>query len=328
MLLDFEVVVLCGALLFPLLFHLRLTHFAFHTVTSSFSKLKVYRLEPLVSTKYFNKGWIIKIEETKSGKLRILDALNNTHISYIRRKTLDFTNLRVTELFQECTFNFSKDGGDLIAFKNVSCKAAMFVSVYSQFFALLDNREFLVSNVGYNNFKRVDDDNKKFDDMILHNGNVYVVDGRGAIYWFNGSSSKLVQFSPNLNNVGDKKYLVESQESLFVVDMYRDICDIKVSRFDEKSNRWFHAKCLGDYSFLLGKDSNFSLSTKDYHGFKRNCIYFHTKKGIDCFSLKTSEFEHIDDIFWPCLSLFNSDSNPNNIECGANELQETTREAR
>jgi len=290
---------------------------------------KVYRLEPLVSTYYFNKGWIIKIEETKSEKLRILDALNNTHISYTRRKTLDFTNLRVTELFQACTLNFSKDGGDLIALKNVYKVVMFLVEDHDQpFFALLVGRVFWVSNIGDKNLKRVDDENKKFDDMILHKGKVYVVDGRGAIYWFNGSSSKLVQFSPNLNKVGDKKYLVESQESLFVVDMYRDIGDIKVSRFDEKSNRWFHAKSLGDYLFLLGIDSNFSLSTKNYHGFRRNCIYFHTNKGTDCFSLKTSEFEHIDDIFLPCLSLFNFDSNPNNILCGANELKETTEETR
>lgn len=63
---------------------------------------------------------------------------------------------------------FFNDGGDLIAFKNV-CKVAMFlVEDHGQpFFALLDNREFLVSNVGYNNLKRVNEDNKKFDDMIL-----------------------------------------------------------------------------------------------------------------------------------------------------------------
>lgn len=243
---------------------------------------------------------------------------------------LDFTNLRVTELFQTCTLNFSKDGGDLTAFsplKNV-CKVVVFCEDHGQpVFAMLEGRELWVSNVRYNNLKRVGSNHKFFDDMILHKGKIYVVDRRGTIYWFNGSSFKLVQFSPNLNKVGKKKYLVESQESLFVVDICINTCDIEVSRFDEKSNKWFRTKCLGDYSFLLGKDSNFSLSTKDYHGFERNCIYFHTEKGTECFRLKkTLEFRHFDDIFWPCLTLFNSESalDQNNIECCANELGETS----
>ena len=256
--------------------------------------------------------------------------MNNTHILHTSQKVLDFTNLRVTELFQECTFNFSRDGGDLIPcspVKNV-CKVVVFLEDRDQpVFALLEDRELRVSNVTYNNLKRVGDDHEFFDDMILHKGKIYVVDRRGTIYWFNSSSFKLVQFSSNLNNAGKKKYLVESQESLFVVDIY-SICAIKVSRFDEKSNNWFHTKCLGDYSFLLGKDSNFSLSTKNYHGFERNCNYIHTEKGTECFRLKTSKFRHFDDIFWPCLTLFNSDSvsDQNNIECCAHELKEAVGE--
>jgi len=216
---------------------------------------------------------------------------------------LDFTNLRVTELFQVCTLNFSKDGGDLIAFSPLMyvCKVVVFFEDCGQpVFAVLEDRELWVTNVRYNNLKRVGADHKKFDDMILHKGKIYVVDRRGTIYWFNGSSFKLVQFLPNLNSAGKKKYLVESHESLFVL-IYIEI--FVISKFQglmKNQINGFIQNVWVTIRFFLGKDSNFSLSTNDYHGFERNCIYFHIEKGTDCLRLKTLEIRHFDDIFWPC----------------------------
>jgi hypothetical protein len=47
--------------------------------------------------------------------------------------------------------------------------------------------------------------------------------------------------------------------------------------------------------FVLGNDSNFSLSANDYYGFEKNCIYFRDKDRVIHFNLKdlrewTNEF--------------------------------------
>jgi hypothetical protein len=79
-----------------------------HTLDDKFWQLvqtKIYRLEPLIPTcssnSISNKGWIIKVEESKSGKLHHLDVLTNASITHTYPfNVLDFMNLRVRELFQ------------------------------------------------------------------------------------------------------------------------------------------------------------------------------------------------------------------------------------
>jgi hypothetical protein len=109
---------------------------------------------------------------------------------------------------------------------------------------------------------------------------------------------------------------VESNGSLFVVEMYfrrtgvntsEIVLDTSVLKVDEESSRWLRVTDLGDVLFVLGKDLNFSLSANDYYGFERNCIYCSALGRIACFSLNYSKFKFLDDIDWPCPTLFNSD---------------------
>jgi hypothetical protein len=289
------------------------------------AETKMYRLQPLLPTCSSNKGWIIKVEKSKSGKFRHLDVLTNTQISHaFPSNVLDFMNLRVRELFQAYTLNFSSDGGDLITFEPLDdvFKVVLFSDeVLGQMvFTLRKDGKLRVSNIGYNNLIIVDDWNRVYHDIILYMGKVYVVDEIGIIFWINCSSFKLVQSSPSLNNNGSRKYLVESNGSLFVVEMYfkrtgvntsNIVIDISVLKVvDEESSRWLRVTDLGDVLFVLSKDLNFSLSANDYYGFEGNRVYCSSKGRTACFSLNSSDSEvkFVDDIFWPCPTLFNSDS--------------------
>ncbi|KAL6507500.1 hypothetical protein OROGR_023695 [Orobanche gracilis] len=153
-------------------------------------------------------------------------------------------------------------------------------------------------------------------DIIIQKGQLYVIDNLGTIFWMNPWSLKLVQFTQPLwlMDNGKRKQMVEYGGRLYVVDMpnFRDHLhekiDIKVYKVDEESGRWENVRNLGDVVFVLGKDSNFSLLAKDYHGCERNCIYFsfsYAIYNILCFSLKDSMLKFVKYPFWPCPSLFN-----------------------
>jgi len=287
-----------------------------------FTETKIFRLQPLSPTCSSNKGWIIKVEKSKSGRFRHLDIVTNTHISHtFPSNVLDFMNLRVKELFHTYTLNFSSDGGDLIAFEplNDVYKVVLFSveGLGQMVFALHKDGKLRVSNVGYNNLIIVDDGNRIYNDIILYMGKVYVMDKSGIIFWINCSSFKLVKCSPSLSNDRSKKRLVESRGSLFVVEMYASrasvnacelLMDISVLNVDGESSRRLRVTDLGDVLFVFGKDFSFSLSSNDYYGFERNCIYFCLIDKTVRYNLNNSGFKYVDDIFWPCPTLFNSDS--------------------
>ncbi|GAU30923.1 hypothetical protein TSUD_143710 [Trifolium subterraneum] len=77
---------------------------------------------------------------------------------------------------------------------------------------------------------------------------------------------------------------------------------------DEESSRWVRVTDLGDVLFVLTKDLIFSLSANDYYGFEGNCIYSSSDGRTARFNLNNSEVEFVDNIFWPCPTLFSSDS--------------------
>ncbi|GAU30920.1 hypothetical protein TSUD_143680 [Trifolium subterraneum] len=230
------------------------------------TETKMYRLQPVLPTRSPIKGWIIKVEKSKSGKFRHLNVLTNTQISHtFPSNVLDFMNLRVRELFQAYTLNFSSDGGDFITFKPLD--EVYKVVLYSveglgqMVFTLRKDGKLRVSKIGCTNLIIVEDENKIYHDIILYMGKVYVVDKSGIVFCINCSSFKLVQYSPCLNNDGRRKYLVESHESLFVVEMYfrrtavntsKLVIDINVLVVDEESSRWLRVTDLGDVLFVLG----------------------------------------------------------------------------
>ncbi|XP_057418550.1 F-box protein At2g26160-like [Lotus japonicus] len=289
---------------------------------------KIYRLEPLSHEPHIDqdpsisssKGWIIMSESVPP--LRLLNPftgypISNTHIcsSDTSPRVLNIMNFKAVELIE--AFNLSGNS-------NNDCKVVLFTSFHVEdrmMCALFDDGKLYVRKTGDKKWTMMKldyyyDGFHSYDDIIMHKGQIYVIDNLGTISWINPSSLKLVQFTQPLwwwHN-GKVKKMVECGGILYVVDMINisarslhEKVDIKVYKVNEESGRWEVVKNLGDVVFVLGKDSNFSLSAQDYHGFEGNCIYFHfsSHEGrILCFSLKDSMLK-TPDYLWPCPSLFN-----------------------
>ncbi|WJX32409.1 hypothetical protein P8452_20738 [Trifolium repens] len=287
---------------------------------------KIYRLEPLIptcsssSSCSSNKGWIIKVEELTSGKLRHLDVLINTHISHtFPSNVLGFMNLRVREIFKTYNMYSSNVQGDLNSSNDVYRLVLFHVEGYGQMvFILNKDRKLRICSNGrsYTNLIFVEHGITRYDDIILYKGKVYVVDTNGIIFWINFSTHMLVQSSPPLSSNGKKKHLVESNGHLYVVDfnykrtrtsIYTLFVDISVLVVENDYTRWLRVSDLGDEVFILGEDANFSLSAKDYYGFKKNCVYFRYRSKVTLFNLKDLRMKFDDDIFCPCPTLFNLD---------------------
>jgi hypothetical protein len=137
-----------------------------------------------------------------------------------------------------------------------------------------------------------------YDDVILFKGRFYAVDGTGRTVVVGLNSNPSLAANPVYG--GDKKYLVESNGELLVVDMYLstdqeevdwdgdeevsqvqlDGClyertvKFKVYKVDEGGQRLVQMKSLGDRVLFLGDDCTFSALASDLSGCKGNCIYF------------------------------------------------------
>ncbi|TKY58328.1 putative F-box protein [Spatholobus suberectus] len=163
----------------------------------------------------------------------------------------------------------------------------------------------------------VDDKNFFYDDVIVFKGQFYVTDKWGTISWVDTSSLKLVQFSPPLCGFGNKKHLVESCGSLYVVDRYyesepsrrrnyvgradRDaaVDHFKVYKLDEEWGTWVDVKNLRDRAFVLGNSCSFSVSAGELTGYQGNCIYFTDIFDVRVYSLEDRSILTIE--FDPCV---------------------------
>lgn len=292
----------------------------------SLLQTKIYRLQPSHQDPSLSssKGWIIKIGESKSLPLPLLDPFTNKRLSPTSPKLLNLINFRFLHLLEAyslyhatCFSSEDEDQNESGLFRPVLKvrKVVLFPSFPRMVFVLYKDGKLCVSKIGHEDWTVLDDGNSHYDDIILHKGQVYVVDKWGTILWINCSSFKVVQFSPMLCGFGKRKHMVENGGSLYVVDMYiegepdnlmgmyYEVVDVKVYKLDEEWGRWLDVKDLGDVLFVLGKDCNFSLSAQDYYGCEGNCVYFYSEGRARAFTLGNSKFKS-PNIFWPCPTLF------------------------
>ncbi|XP_073113458.1 F-box protein At2g26160-like [Elaeis guineensis] len=125
-------------------------------------------------------------------------------------------------------------------------------------------------------------------DILWHQGQLYAVGMGGAV--------GVCELNPNfeITKITDRIdsscwcYLVEFGGDLLVVFRYPQLesdtylrrqyttTGFEVFKLDRSSEeaRPVELKSLGDHILFLGKNSSFALSTKDFPGWKGNCIYF------------------------------------------------------
>ncbi|RDX85748.1 F-box protein, partial [Mucuna pruriens] len=253
------------------------------------------KLEPLAAS---TKGWLIKVAEPKNQHLTLLSPISDRKITHpqgssganspISWNLLDY---RVTELCK--SYSINNTGRSSAITKVVFFPNSPWIGVEDSMACCI----FLEGKLGFmkhgdTEWTLVDDKNFFYDDVIVFKGQLYVTDKWGNISWVDTSSLKLVQFTPPLCGLGNKKHLVESCGSLHVVDRFyendpprrrnyvgrsdRDAAveHFKVYKLDEEWGTWVDVKNLGDRAFVLGNTCSFSVEAKELTGYQGNCIYF------------------------------------------------------
>ncbi|KAB1223732.1 hypothetical protein CJ030_MR2G004738 [Morella rubra] len=295
-----------------------------------FSQRTIYRLErvgenPNPSESSPSKGWMINVEESGHGKIRLLNPFSGLRIRFIPEsfpKVINLLDFRIVEV----TKAYKLQNSSIPSPSDVS-KVALFPNSESipveesVIFALYHEGKLGYAKYGDEKWSLVDDHNFDYDDMMVYKGQFYVVDRWGTISWID-SSLNLIQFSPLLCGEGSQKHLVESCGELYVVDRYfnrkprrRDqnpilhehlprleTVDFRVYKLDQEWAKWVRVNNLGDRVFILGNDCSFSVSAPEFAGCEGNQIYFADEKHMSVFNLKTCSIGKIP--HFPDYSLF------------------------
>ncbi|KAG5050805.1 hypothetical protein AAZX31_02G041500 [Glycine max] len=312
-------------------FPMQIPHPLNHSIETLLNQATVYVIEPtdangaskLEPLPVSSKGWLIKVEESKNHNhnhpLTLLSPISDRKIVYphgtnspVLWNLLEF---RVIELCKSYTTNISSAAVSKVVFFPNSPWIGAQDSVACCIF--LEGKLGFMKH-GDEKWTLVDNKNFFYDDVIVFKGQFYVTDDRGTISWIDTSSLKLVQFSPPLCGLGDKKHLVESCGSLYVVDRYYEsetsrrrnyvggredrvaavVC-FKVYKLDEEWGKWVDVKNLGDRAFVLGNSCSFSVSAKELTGYQENCIYFTDIFDVRVYNLDDRSIVSID--FDPCI---------------------------
>ncbi|XP_062165311.1 putative F-box protein At1g65770 isoform X1 [Alnus glutinosa] len=300
----------------------------------------LYYIQPLnpSTSSSSNKWWLMKVEESDSGKLHLVDPLLTTGLirySVHTPKTLNLLNFRMVEFAKAYMLRYPILTGPknettyvpwfmlnphfrpnlrvkkVLVFPNSSWTNADECS----FFVLFDSGKLGFAKCG--DEKLTDINGSCYNDIIVYKGQFYAINSLGTVWRFEYSSLKLVRFSHPLVGVGRQKYLVESCGALYVVDglyrkdkrlrdnRYPKIVGFEVFKLDEEWGEWDLVRSLGDQAFVLGTDCSFSVSAPDVFGCKGDRIHFIDAYVSRVFNLKDQSINDIvsssdhSDRFWP-----------------------------
>ncbi|XP_058767386.1 putative F-box protein At1g65770 [Vicia villosa] len=310
-------------------FPLQIPHPINISVNSHLNKSTIYLIEPTdvssnsnlqsLASSSSSKGWLIKIEESKNLPMRLLCPISDRKLSYPQSnnntafKLWNLLDYRVIELCKsytiEKTTRFSSSVRKVVFYPNspwnsvedcVSC-------------CIFQEGKLGIMKHGDEKWKLVDDKNFYYDDVIVFKGQFYVTDKWGTISWIDVSSLKLIQFSPPLCGFGNKKHLVESCGSLYVVDRYYESSEnmrrnnvgrrhdrdavvecFKVYMLDEEWGKWVDVKNLRERAFILSNSCNFSVSAEHLIGYQGNCIYFRDTFDVRMYNLDDHRITTVD----------------------------------
>ncbi|OIV93556.1 hypothetical protein TanjilG_04788 [Lupinus angustifolius] len=280
-------------------FPLQIPHPINSSIDAYLNQATLYLVEPTHSSsnfQSFSKGYLIKVEESKNHPFRLVSPISdrkiNNHVS-VSPMVLNLLEYRVFELCK--SYNVHSNGGHYVSVnKVVFFPNSTWINIENSVACCVFREGKLgLMKHGYEKWKLVDENNFYYDDVIVFKGQFYVTDKWGTISWIDTCSLKLIQYSPPLCGFGNKKHLVESCGSVYVVDRYYEsgprtrrrnhvehpnhdaaVECFKVYKLDEEWGKWVDVKNLGDRVFILGNSCNFSVSAKDVIGYEGNCIYF------------------------------------------------------
>ncbi|XP_015891092.3 F-box protein At2g26160 [Ziziphus jujuba] len=297
--------------------------FAFTTV--SVSQTRLFHVQPSTlssSSSSKVKGWLVKLQDSDSGKMRLFLPFN-PGVRHFPRKSQEVLNLldfRVVELGISYALTFS------MGFSSRSVSANKVVVKLDNSGSGIGFAEFASVYDGLLGFWKLGDDQWSFlagerfyyHDIVSHKGQFYAVDRWGLVDWIDSSSLNPIQFSPRLPDDIDRpnwkkkqKHLIDSCGDIYLIDKFLDeervwncleppglhynydatVVGFQVYKLDQEWGRWVEVKSLGDRAFLLSNDSSISFSTRDLAGCKRNSIYFTDNLKVSSCNCKCRVFD-------------------------------------
>ncbi|KAL6522512.1 hypothetical protein OROMI_031470 [Orobanche minor] len=272
------------------------------------SRRTIYSLQPPFANE---PPWIIKLEMDNPTRMHLLDPLARLQLKPLPDNfptMFNFFNVRVRELGEEYALqyiNFRPTANSIGEAGNLYMEKVAFLSNLDGGFTLLTihvSGRLVVFKSGDEKWRLIDYLPSPYDDVIRREGKLYAVDNMGRLVRVNTVELN-VSVVANPIFGGDKKFLVDSDGELLLVDMYLSVgpaCDLgsnegsefyaeldcfesertvkfKVFKFDENVDKWMEMSDLGNMMLFLGDNCTFSASSSeisDGDSYKGNCIFF------------------------------------------------------
>ncbi|KAL6345407.1 hypothetical protein AAG906_015890 [Vitis piasezkii] len=248
-------------------------------VSFSLIESTLYYLQPLRQTPDSKEALLVKLEEPKPGKVRLMDTLSRRAIQHLPKnfpKVLNTLDFRVREVGKTYGLRFFDVRGKPIT--RFEFKSILITKVI-----MFSKEGLALWRLGEKKWSLIDDGAEKshFDDVIYYKGRFYAIDYIGRIVVIDADSLKATELaSPVHGSRGNHRHFVESFGELFLVD--NDIVSVvpdypvhfEVFKFIEEEQKWDWVSGIGDRVLFVDDDRTFSLSSTDFPGFKGNCVYF------------------------------------------------------
>lgn len=274
----------------------------------------VYAVQPLTkisdSSSTTAKTWIIKIEESKSGKVILNDPLFRFPFKNLNKnlpKVLNLLDYRVDEISKAYGLEFVQQGKapelDFNELKSTTMIRKVVTSSNLEnigdgfaVMALHTGGKLGVWRMGDKKWNNINDNRERshYSDIVYDKGKFYALDFTGLVVSVDPATLKLTELSPvrsfRYEYGGQTKYLLKSFGDLFRIDQCDlddiDLCvyssdsddsgpvRVIVYKLDEEKRDWVQMEGLDDRVLFAGDDVSFSVLAKDFEGCKRNCVYY------------------------------------------------------
>ncbi|CAH2076597.1 unnamed protein product [Thlaspi arvense] len=265
---------------------------------------KMCRLDPaaffrVILSSSPNKGWLIKTQDISDIRKRLICPLSRVSIDY-SDQTLDLLEFTVSEIHQSYDVQECRKNSTAVR----SYGFARVVLVGDLVFGVDYSKQIWWCNSGETSSNGVwtriaDEEAEYFSDIIVHKGQIYALDLKGAIWWISLSELQIFQYGPptpmgyyEVDDCKDKRFM-ECCGDLYIVHRFcksflvkrgkhvERTIGFKVYRMDEELVEWVQVKSLGETAFVMATDCCFSVLAKEYYGCLENSIYFTDEEGTN-----------------------------------------------
>ncbi|KAL8543408.1 hypothetical protein ACS0TY_004080 [Phlomoides rotata] len=274
------------------------------------SKRTIYSIQPPLTD---HSSWIIKLERDNPARMHLLSPLARSQFKPLPDtfpKLFNFLNVRVKELGEEYALqyiNFRPTANSIGESGNLYMEKVAVLNNLGDRFVLVTvhvSGKLVVYKSGDEKWRLIDDlpAPSPYDDVILWKEKFYAVDYTGKIVLVNTADLNVSTIANSIFG-GDKKFLVDSEGELLLVDMYLSVgpadnlgfnegfqfyeefdcfmsertVKFQVFRLDEDAGQWIEMTNLGDKMLFLGDNCTFSASASEIFGdnsSRGNCILF------------------------------------------------------